>query len=169
MLNAYIATKRHVYQEFTMSLSSKQLMAAQLMSIGKSKTFIGNELGVSARQVYTWSVLPEFQVEVSRLLSEAEEEARYQLKSLVSTSLAAIAEILADKEASDNVRMGGAIKVLELVMLKGVVPVSQAEETSATPKVISLETLRRVREEIYGVHDDEPESELQKQLPGSAQ
>jgi hypothetical protein len=99
-------------------LNKNQLLAAQMLAIGRSGKAVAKELGIAAETVSRWRQEPLFRAQLNRCLCEGQELARQRLASMITRALDAIEEAFdgRDLKSRDKFIMG--FKILELCRFK---------------------------------------------------
>jgi hypothetical protein len=129
-------------------------MAAQYLCLGLPKSLVAQEVGIARRTLYDWERLPEFQVELHRLLSEADAATRMKLRSLAALAVETLQECMTGEDVPWPVRFNSACKVLALVMQENAAPLLDGQ-TTVMKRKIAPEALQMIRAEVYGIHEDE--------------
>lgn len=159
------------------SLTPQQQLAVQYLCLGLPRTLVSQEVGVSRRTLYEWERLPAFQDAVSDYLNEAQTATRMKLRSLASEAVETLRECMTSESSPWPIRYQAASKLLDFVLseqlpssplTKGSKQKGLTDETAQwirkeilgfddepPQKRISPDTLRTIREDVYGIYDSE--------------
>lgn len=96
------------------SLSEKQLLAAQLLAIGKTGKAAAEAVGVTEETISRWKQEAKFEIYVKKLLIEAHEAARMRLQNLVSKAVEIVEKSLESQTLAPKEKFAVAVKVIEM-------------------------------------------------------
>ena len=135
-------------------LDDLQRKAADLLLDGWTITRVSQYLEVSRMSLYKWKKLPAWQEYVAEQTGEGLEARNHRVQRTIDLALAQIQAALVDPEIVPLKRAELAIKWLTLIKES----VTQAAAATPAPpaRAISLETLKLIREQVYGLYDDDP-------------
>jgi predicted transcriptional regulator len=100
-------------------LKENQLLAIPLVAQGVSGKEIAKQLSVAEETVSRWKQTPEFQAEVNAILLECRDNAKQQLRNLLTNSLNLLEAEMNNPESRHKVNI--ALKMLQLVRIHALV------------------------------------------------
>jgi len=128
--------------------------AADLLLAGWTITRIAQYLEVSRMSIYKWKKLRSWQEYVAEQTGEGLESRGYRTRRVVDIALETVESALTDPEIAPLKRAELGIKWLALIRES---VIQAAAATPAPPaRAISSETLKLIREQVYGLYDDDP-------------
>ena len=133
-------------------LNDLQKKAADLILMGWSITETANYLEVSRVSVHEWKKKPEWDAYIREQTGESLNARNHRVQRTIDLALAQIQAALVDPEIAPLKRAELAIKWLTLIKES----VTQAAAATPAPpaRAISLETLKLIREQVYGIYTD---------------
>ncbi len=136
-------------------LDDLQRRAADLMISGWKITTIANYLEVSRPTLYAWKKLPEWQEYIKEQSGEALNARGHRIQRILDLALEQIEGALIDPEIAPLKRAELALKWLSLLRENmGDASFKLADELPK--RVIDQDTIKMIREKVYGIYDPEP-------------
>lgn len=112
-----------------MTLTIEQEKALPLLMTGLSDREVAEQVGVRRETVTKWrNHHPAFRAELNRLRGELHDQTLNGLRNLIPQAIAALADVLADRDHGDRVRV--ALEMLKMVRLPDDFPSYHGPETA---------------------------------------
>ena len=134
-------------------LNDLQKKAADLILMGWSITETANYLEVSRVSVHEWKKKPEWNDYIREQTGETLNARNHRVQRTIDLALAQIQAALVDPQIAPLKRAELAIRWLNLIR-ESVVAQAVATPAPPEPRAISLETLKLIREQVYGIYTD---------------